>query len=96
MVENSLYARALEREMLPEEAERDVVSTDGTLARLGAFSYTQERSSTYRIRCEQGKMRQYMWEGRTSLDIRRADCKRGRGRNDATCIRITFTITSGN
>ena len=39
MVEDSLYARALEREMLPEEAQRDVVSTDGTLTRLGTFSY---------------------------------------------------------
>ena len=38
MVEDGLHARALENEMLREETKRDVVSADGTFARLGAFS----------------------------------------------------------
>ena len=52
MVEDGLHTRALEREMLPEEAERDVVTANGTLARLRAFGYSQECSSTYRVRCD--------------------------------------------
>lgn len=52
VVDNGLHACALEREMLPEEAERDVVSANGALTRLGAFSYNQECSSKYRVRCD--------------------------------------------
>jgi hypothetical protein len=47
-----LHARALESEMLPEEAERGVVSASGAFACLGPFSYNQECSSTYMVRCD--------------------------------------------
>lgn len=62
MIEDSLYSRALEREMLPKEAQRDVVSANGTFTRLGAFSCTQGHSRMYRVRCEQAKMRRGMWK----------------------------------
>lgn len=38
VVEDGLHASALERVVLPEEADRDVVSADRTFARLRAFS----------------------------------------------------------
>jgi hypothetical protein len=40
VVKGGLHVSALERVMLPEEAELDVVSANWTLARLGASSWT--------------------------------------------------------